>query len=189
MTKNSRKPAQAAKVAMPAKSAKPAKPVGKLYILFGADEYARPRAAKYVTLDPDPLKKAAQALSLRLIEANTDDLIEIARRLPSGRLHGNGQALVPFVKDDIHFELVWATVDDPLPAGKPPSAEMLPATWDDVAPGHLVIAQETHICGWLEAIVVERNGDLLTLRFRDYPDYGPHVRHRSVVALLVPAGR
>jgi len=50
-----------------------------------------------------------------------------------------------------------------------PVATGLPKTWDEIAPGHLVIAQEALDYGWWEAIVIGRNGDIFTLRFRDYP--------------------
>jgi hypothetical protein len=36
---------------------------------------------------------------------------------------------------------------------EPPVATGLPRTWDDIAPGHLVIAQEALEYGWWEAIV------------------------------------
>ena len=50
-----------------------------------------------------------------------------------------------------------------------PVARGLPRSWDEIAPGHLVIAQESLVNGWWEAIVLDRKDDLLTLRFRDYP--------------------
>ena len=60
-------------------------------------------------------------------------------------------------------------------------------TWDEIGPGHLVIAQETLEYSWWEAIVIERNGDMLTLRFRDYPKLPKFVRHRKAVALISAA--
>ena len=61
----------------------------------------------------------------------------------------------------------------------------LPATWDDIAVGHLVIAHENAIDGWWEAIVLARDGDILTLNWRDYQQ--PNVvRHAGSVALLKP---
>ena len=61
----------------------------------------------------------------------------------------------------------------------------LPATWDDIAVGHLVIAHEGVKDGWWEAIVLARDGDMLTLRWRDYQQ--PNVvRHAGAVALLKP---
>ena len=47
-----------------------------------------------------------------------------------------------------------------------------------------MLARETLECGWWEAVVTERNGDLVTVRYRDYPQYPPMVRHRSAVALI-----
>jgi hypothetical protein len=51
-------------------------------------------------------------------------------------------------------------------------------------PGRLVLARETRECGWWEAVVVDRHRDLLTLRYRDYPDHPNFVRRPSAVALI-----
>jgi hypothetical protein len=49
----------------------------------------------------------------------------------------------------------------------------------------ILCAQENAVDGWWEAIVIARDGDMLTIRWRDYP--GPKlVRHRTAVALLKP---
>jgi hypothetical protein len=70
---------------------------------------------------------------------------------------------------------------------QPPVPSGLPKSWDEITPGHLVIAQETLEYGWWEAIVIERNGDMLTLRFRDFPKLPKFSRHRAAVALISPA--
>jgi hypothetical protein len=179
------KPATAAPQVGPAKKMKPAKPAGKVYVLFGADEYARPRAARFSAEDPDLLAKAAEAMHLRLVEVTDPDAAEIAATLPAGRLHANGRGLVPYVKGDLYAELVRETVgDQETPANPNPSAQDLPGSWDDVAPGHVVLARESLECGWWEAVVVERTGDFVTVRYRDYPKYPPMVRHRSAIALI-----
>src|SRR5258708_19922842 len=108
MTRNTRKPAKPAKPV----AAKSAKPAAKVYILFGADEYAKPRAARFSTTDPEVLAKAAQAMSLRLFEAADPELAEIAKQLPAGRLHASRQGLVPYIKRDLHNELLTATSTD-----------------------------------------------------------------------------
>ena len=59
-------------------------------------------------------------------------------------------------------------------------------TWDDIAVGHLVIAQESAIVGWWEAIVLARDGEMLTLKWRDYPDCPSFIRHSNSIALLKP---
>jgi hypothetical protein len=169
------------------KPAKPAKDAAKTYILFGADEYAKPRGARFLVLDPEPLVKAKASLHLRLFEVTDEDMAEVAARLPEGRLHASGKGLVPYIKPDVYYDVVAATVGDPqVPANPGPAPQDLPRSWDEIATGHFVIARETLKCGWWEAIVVERTGDLLTVQYRDYPQYGTMVRHRSAIALISP---
>jgi hypothetical protein len=177
------KRAHAAQPVPPAKKSNPPKPPGKVYVLFGADEYAKPRAARFSAEDPNLLAKAVEAMHLRLFEVTNEDLAEIATRLPAGRLHANGRSLVPYVKGDLYTELVGATSGDQEPQPDP-TAQDLPGTWDDVAPGHVVLARESRECGWWEAVVTERNGDLVTVRYRDWPGYPALVRHRSAIALI-----
>ena len=57
------------------------------------------------------------------------------------------------------------------------AAPGLPTSWDDIAVGHLVIAQESLDDGWWEAIVLARDGDMLTLKWRDYPWQPNVLRH------------
>jgi hypothetical protein len=52
-----------------------------------------------------------------------------------------------------------------------------------------VIAKETSECGWWDAVVIERTGDLVTVRYRDYPDCPSMIRHRSAIALISPAAK
>ena len=52
--------------------------------------------------------------------------------------------------------------------------------------GHLVIAQANAEDGWWEAVVIAREGDMLTMRWRDFPGYPKFVQHRTAVALLKP---
>jgi hypothetical protein len=199
MTKKASKPAKSkslkrpkavkpASQTAPTKKSNPPKPLAKAYIIFGADEYAKPRAARLTGEEPELLAKAAEAMHLRLVEVTGEELAEIAKRLPAGRLHASGRGLVPYIKGELYSELLSATAtDQPTQHGPEPTAQELPRSWDEVAPGHVVIARETLECGWWEAVVVERNGDLVILRYRDYPQYSPLVRHRSVVALISAA--
>jgi hypothetical protein len=55
-----------------------------------------------------------------------------------------------------------------------------------ISVGDLVVAQEGVEDGWYEAIVAETNGDMLTLRWRDYPRERRVVRHRQRLGLLYP---
>ncbi len=56
-----------------------------------------------------------------------------------------------------------------MPDGGDDGSPGLPGDWDEIAPGHLVVANEGPGNGWWDAIVVEVNGDMLTLHWRDFP--------------------
>jgi hypothetical protein len=129
MTKKTRKPtkpakparrgkggkqAKAANQATPAKKSKSAKPTAK-FILFGADQYAKPRAATFSAEDPTLLAKAAASMFLRLVQVTDPEVAEIATRLPAGRLHANGKGLVPYIKGDLYNELLCATLANQAP--------------------------------------------------------------------------
>jgi hypothetical protein len=64
------------------------------------------------------------------------------------------------------------------------SPNPLPKAWSEIAIGSLVIGHESHGDGWWEAIVTEVRGDVLTLRWRDYPKQAAVTRNRKDVALL-----
>jgi hypothetical protein len=185
--------ANAAKPVAPAKKSQPPKPRAKVYILFGADEYAKPRAARFSAFSAEDtalLAKAAASLHVRLVEVTNPDLAEVAPKLPAGRLHANGKGLVPYIKGDLYLDLIAANLngDDP-PTSPDPTPQEIPGSWDEIGPGHVVIAKETSECGWWDAVVVERTGDLVTVRYRDYPDCPSMIRHRSAIALISPAAK
>jgi hypothetical protein len=172
----------------PTKKSTPTRPPRKSYVLLGADEYAKPRAARFSGADPALLAKAAEAMHLRLVEITEPDVAEIAALLPAGRLHADGKGLVPYIKGDVYSELMCAALATKPPQPNPdPAPQDLPRAWDDLAPGHVVIAKESLELGWWEAVVIERTGDLVTIKYRDYPQYPPLVRHRSVIALISAA--
>jgi hypothetical protein len=190
----SRKPAVRPKRSRPAKPARQAAPptktgapkaVMKSYVLFGGDEYGKPRAARFAAEDAELLAKAAEALHLRLVEVTTPDMAALAAKLPTGRLHATGGGLVPHIKDTLYRDIFAENIRwDPVPVRPAPTRQDVPASWDEIAPGHLVVAKETQECAWQEATVVERNGDFVTLQYRDYPYCPVVVRHRSAVALI-----
>jgi hypothetical protein len=61
--------------------------------------------------------------------------------------------------------------------------------WREIGVGDLVVANQDRDEGWYEAIVVEANGDMLTLRWRDYPRERRIVHHRLRLGLLYPGPR
>ena len=61
-----------------------------------------------------------------------------------------------------------------------------PRDWESITVGHVVIALEEPGEGWYEAIVTEINGDMLTIRWRQYPKERRVIRHRLSVGLRYP---
>jgi hypothetical protein len=165
----------------------------KVVIVLGYDEDQKPRAARFPAADANLVAKAAQVMDLKVYEATTEELAALAKKLPLGRLYSNGKGFVPNVRQNLYSQII---VELAAPAsGRRRQRQRraaggdwpAPRTWDEIAPGHLVIAQEALEYGWWEAIVIARNGDMLTLRFRDYPKLPKFSRHRAAVALISPA--
>jgi hypothetical protein len=159
-------------------------------IVMGYDEHNKPCAAVFTGADPDLVAKAAKLMDFEVREASSEDLADVAKKLPVGRLYGNGRGFVPNIRQELYSQVVAALSGEPegtttVPEAMP-VASGLPKTWDDIATGHLVIAQETLDLGWWEAIVINRKDDMFTLRFRDYPKIPKFVRHRSAIALMSP---
>ena len=158
----------------------------RMLILFGVDENKKPRAARFVEEELGLLAKAADAMDLIMCDVKTAKLSELALKLPAGRLQASGTAFVPYVREDLYDKLVKAAGSDGSAPTEPPTAVSAPRTFDEITPGHLVIAQEDAEYGWWEAIVFACEGDMLTLRYRDYPRLPKFTRHRTAVALLSP---
>ena len=143
--------------------------------------------------------KAAKAMNLAVCRADGEVLAELAKKLPPGRLYSTGRGFVPSVGRSLYGKLVeqLKLAGQPVPdeadqpngdrPGAAQPAPGLPTSWDDIAVGHLVIAQEALDDGWWEAIVLARDGDMLTLKWRDYPWQPNGLRHAGSVALLKPS--
>jgi hypothetical protein len=162
-------------------------------IVLGFDDQQKPRGARFIDAKPNVVTKAADLMGFKVYEATPPDVAEAAKKLPLGRLYANGRGFVPNIRQSLYSDLVVALALEsqtalgtngdndslPVPLG-------LPRSWDEVAPGHLVIAQESLEYGWWEAIVLDRKDDSFTLQYRDYPHLPKFVRHRSGIALMSP---
>jgi hypothetical protein len=184
--------ASVAKTAVTKSSASSAASTPPLIVL-GYDDQQKPRGARFVDAKPDLVTKAADLMDLKVYQSTSPDVAAIAKKLPVGRLYANGRGFVPNVRQDLYSDLIVALAVEPQAALSPenekdnlPAARGLPRTWDEIAPGHLVIAQESLQNGWWEAIVIDRKDDVFTLRFRDYPKLPKFFRHRSAIALMNP---
>src|ERR1700732_2499766 len=138
-------------------------------IVLGFDDQQKPRGARFVDAKPNLVTKAADLMGFKVYEASPPDVAEAAEKLPLGRLYANGRGFVPNIRQSLYSDLVVALGLEPQAAlsrnGDKDSLPVplgLPRSWDEVAPGHLVIAQESLEYGWWEAIVVAREEDSFT---------------------------
>ena len=182
----------------------PAAPTPSPVVLFGIDSHGKPKGARFGQKHAGLAIKAATQLQLRVLSSDNPKVAEIAARLPVGRVHATGRTFVPFIRRDLYDKLVAAA-----PNGNARSASALesggvgaagsgaaggsrpnlPRNWQEIGLGDLVVAQWGLEDGWYEAIVVEANGDMLTLRWRDYPRDRRIVRHRLRLGLLYPRSK
>ena len=185
--------AAAAKQSVTKSTAMPATAASPPLIVLGFDDQQKPRGARFVDARLDLVTEAADAMGFKVYEASSEDVAEAAKKLPLGRLYANGRGFVPNVRQDLYSDLIVELALEPEAALSPendkdslPAARGLPRSWDEVGPGHLVIAHESLDYGWWEAIVLDRTGDTFSLRYRDYPHLPKFVRHRSGIALMSP---
>jgi hypothetical protein len=164
-------------------------------IVLGFDDKQKPCGARFTGAKPDLVAKAADLMGLNAYEVTTPDVAAVAKKLPVGKLYANGRGFVPNIRQDLYSKVVVELASDPDQKAKATDknndgikvASGLPRAWDEIAPGHLVIAQESLEHGWWEALVINRQGDMLTLRYRDYPHLPKFQRHRTAIALMSPA--
>jgi hypothetical protein len=162
-------------------------------IVLGFDDQQKPRGARFLDAKPDLVTKVADLLGFKVYEASSEDVAEYAKKLPLGRLYANGRGFVPNIRQSLYSDLVVILGQEPQAAltktgdkDRLPAARGLPRSWDEIGPGHLVIAQEALEYGWWEAIVLDRQGDSFILQYRDYPHLPKFVRHRTGIAMMSP---
>ena len=157
-------------------------------VVFGLDSNWRPHAAWFSHTQADQARAAAKQLRLNVIVVANGTAADLVAKLPAGQIHAAGPAMVPPVREDL-YEKVVATINPHGEAGQDPGEPIgtdFPSSyWDAIKPGHVVLAQESLIGGWYEAIVVGRKSDKVTLRSRDYPGYPKFTVPMTAVALLL----
>src|SRR5450759_2451375 len=103
-------------------------------IVFGLDPTNKPKAATFSAHQVDLATKAAGLMQLRVLKIDSPELTQFAAELPVGKIYASGHGFVPQVRTAIYDRLVQFA--DPAP----PSG--LPATWDDIDVGDMVLARE-----------------------------------------------
>jgi hypothetical protein len=159
-------------------------------VVFGLDSNWRPHAAWFSHTQADQARAAAKQLRLNVIDVANGAAADLVGKLPAGQIHAAGPAMVPPIREDL-YEKVVATINPHGEAGQDPGdpigTDFPSSYWDAIKPGHVVLAKESLIEGWFEAVVVGRTGNKVTLRSRDYPGYPNFTVLVMTVALVGPA--
>lgn len=171
-----------------------AEPVKAPFIVYGSDESGKPKAGRFAHTQFELASQAAVSMDLGIYEALTADVLELAKKLPAGRIYARGKAFIPYIRRDLYDKLC-ELAGTPMKNNaaqrgskdrnnsEPP---VPPRTWDEIAAGHTVLVQESRQDGWWECVVVSRLEDMLTLRWRDYASHPPFPLHIASVALINP---
>ena len=179
----------------PASKGAKARPAGVGIVVFGKDEAEKPHASVFSEADAPLATRAARLMGMQVLRPVSQAASELATKLPKGRVFASGRGFVPFVRPKLYEALLMIHADpqNQVPADSneaanstagsdtPPSTEGQSV---DLKEGALVLAPAAPDEGWWEAVVVKVKGDLLTLRWRDFPDYPPFARRRNQIALF-----
>jgi len=156
-------------------------------VLFGLSAIGKPRAGTFKGTEVAAARKAAIKLGLTVIELADPSGRALAAKIPTGRIGGSVDGLVPFVSKDI-YEQIKALGDQQQKNGKTATVQIrLPVSWDDIKVGDRVLAQDTDPeDGWWQVTVIEAKGDLFKLRWPTSGRGRPFQKHRSMLGLICP---
>lgn len=177
-------------------------------LVIGRNGTETPRGAWFEQGDFKLAKAGAQLMGMHAIRAAKPEIIELALRLPKGRVFDSGKLFAPKIQTSV-FEQLLTHVSAHGIMAKPklisslkavPDAKQssskgqagndgkYPTDWSDIKQGNLVLAEDAKGEGWFEAIVLDEvQGRGFALKWRDFPDEPKIVRSASRIALMMPA--
>jgi hypothetical protein len=174
---------------------KETQPTPQVFV-YGEDEAGKPRGARFPATERDRLLPVVETMKLGVFDARSEELNALGMKLPVGRIYARGKSFIPSIRrelyDKIHAGVVklqeteGGTGSLSADTTNAPLASGLPQDWQSIAAGHLILVQESPAEGWWEAIVIGRDNDILTLRYRDFPKVPKFDRHVSTIAMINP---
>src|SRR5215210_327924 len=128
---------------------------------------------------------AGGATGLAAVKANTEGAADLAHRPADFSVDGlpaNTNALNE--PNGAASDQAKASEPAAPPPAPTPTVSHRPRTWDEIGIGSLVLATIGVEDGWWESVVLGVNGEMFTLKWRDFPGMRTFVRRRSELALL-----
>jgi hypothetical protein len=170
------------------------------FFVFGIDSTGKSRGARFPEFN-ERASKFALDIGLIGVHPASPEFTERAMKLPAGRLYASGKGFIPNIRRETVKELnaILSSAGDtsqqhrlsPATEGAENTtgvASGLPKDWSSIEVGQVVLAEEDGVNeGYWACFVVKREGDILTLRLRDFPKQRQkYVRHVAQVALIYP---
>jgi len=159
-----------------------------IIIVHGLHQDGRPRAAAYGISSEELAGKAAEKWKLRVGYAVDEAGLALVKDVPSGLQHPFGKVDAPVIKRELYDLLLKVLKEDPTALSAPPLGKVLNGQdpWQAIQIGQTVLWSSDPAEGYFPAVVasVSKDGQQLTLRWRDYPKLPEFRARRLSVGLL-----
>lgn len=160
-------------------------------ILFGLTSIGKPKAGAFKITEAEAARKAASKLGLQVLAIEDDNARALATKVPAGRIEGHGEAIVPFVPKGLYAAIETFGRSSRTVATRPSlpiSSPRLPSDWKDIKIGDRVLAQDSDPKdGWWQVTVIDKNGDIIKLRWPGSQRGRPFQKHRNMLGLICPS--
>lgn len=153
------------------------------FIVLGIDGANNPRAAKFAESEAVAAGKAAELMGLRVGKADSEKAQAALKDIPAGKIFETGKGLVPLVKRELYDQLEKLLTFDTKSVPYSPVSD----PWAALKVGSMALVfDKVNKEGWFEAVVLEvsKNGETLTLRWRDAPQLKKFKAVRRAVSIL-----
>jgi hypothetical protein len=126
---------------------------------------------------------AGGATGLTAVQASPEGSADLAQR-PADFSVDSTKALAAMLDKPNGAAADQAKASEPAAPQPAPTVSPRPRTWDEIGIGSLVLATVGVEDGWWESVVLGVNGEVFTLKWRDFPGERTFVRRRTELALL-----
>jgi hypothetical protein len=132
---------------------------------------------------------AGGATGLTTVKASAESTAEAQQ--PTASSVDSMQALAAMLDEPTGATAGPAKASDPAapPLAPTPTVSPRPQDWEEIGIGSVVLATTGLDDGWWESLVLGVNGEVFTLKWRDYPRERTFVRRRTELALLPVSAR